>query len=302
MLTKNAEASAQYEALLTPAVESVSAINAKTIEIKFNKPMKESTLVNSGATDTLNSTNVVIDEVGTASVVTDASVLASLSADGKTLTLTAAGAEYFKGQYTILVKKEVESAKDEALTAYSSVLTVNDTVRPSVVGVSYTDSTTAVIKFSEQLQGPGSVTFARADGVAFTGAAPSASLDADGNIEVNLSGINAADVDKDITVTIVGAVDYVGNLVSPNPVTATVKLSTADQVAPTVSTVTALANNKLEVKFSEQLNGNPTVVVPGATVTGYIKDSTDPTKYIVSLDTRLTGLQNVTVSGFSDKS
>lgn len=302
LLTKNAEASAQYEALLTPAVESVSAINAKTIEIKFNKPMKESTLVNSGATDTLNSTNVVIDEVGTASVVTDASVLASLSADGKTLTLTAAGAEYFKGQYTILVKKEVESAKDEALTAYSSVLTVNDTVRPSVVGVSYTDSTTAVIKFSEQLQGPGSVTFARADGVAFTGAAPSASLDADGNIEVNLSGINAADVDKDITVTIVGAVDYVGNLVSPNPVTATVKLSTADQVAPTVSTVTALANNKLEVKFSEQLNGNPTVVVPGATVTGYIKDSTDPTKYIVSLDTRLTGLQNVTVSGFSDKS
>ena len=66
-----------------PAVKSVSAINANQVEVKFNKAVEKSTVLDGSNVVQ----NITFSPVGTATVA--GGLTGSLSADGKTLTITA---------------------------------------------------------------------------------------------------------------------------------------------------------------------------------------------------------------------
>ncbi|UHA60644.1 Ig-like domain-containing protein [Metabacillus litoralis] len=230
-----------------------------------------------------------------ANTITEASANASLSADGKTLTIVATGAEFFKDRYTVKVLNNVKTTGDVAFPTSATSITVNDTTRPTLSGVSYSNHLTAVVKFSEKLADPGTVTFELADGTSI--ATPVATL-VNGNIQVDLTAVTQTD--KDIKVKIVGAKDYNGNIVSPNPVEVTVKKSTSDSVKPTVQDITVTSPSTFTVKFSEELFTTPTIAAVNGQAATAVKDVNDPTKYNVTLAGAVSGLQTVSITAFKD--
>ncbi|MED4911343.1 Ig-like domain-containing protein [Brevibacillus centrosporus] len=310
------------DAIDTPAgdlkVESVSAINAKQIEIKFSTEIDADTVIDSTKGNGLignaiaivptgsNTNAITIDPAGDNSGGAQAS--GEFSADGKTLTITAPGTDVFEGSYSVtFADKAVDDVNGNELAEEVKLFSATDTTRPTAdASVSYTDNKTAVIGFSEPMQSKGTVSYKFADGTSLPAVgedgltAPiSEAITADG-LEINLSNLNVAARNKDIVVTVIGATDFADLIVSPNPLTKTIKYSTADATAPTVASITALSNTTAEVKFSEELSGNPTITIGGtaATVT---QSSTDKTKYTATVPA-VSGLQTVAVSAFTDKS
>ncbi|MCM3733443.1 S-layer homology domain-containing protein [Fictibacillus nanhaiensis] len=290
----------KYEAPATPEVTSVSAINAKTIQVKFNKAIKKSTVVN--ADGTLENGVISITELGTAPAVNADASLATLSEDGKTLTITASGSSYFNGQYTITVKSAVTDTTDKALTAYSSVFTNVDTNRPVVSGVEYLNINTAKVMFSEPIYSLGSVTFSDTD------------LTVGGDVTFvagnNYALVSLSDlaVNESSTMTFTGATDYAGNLITPNPVSVTLTKTQHETVAPTVTEITSTSLSKFKVKFSEKLVSNPAItlgstslVFDGVGKNANLTVDEAGTTYTVELLAPTTdGPKNVTVSSFTD--
>lgn len=279
-------------------VKSVSAINAKEVQIKFSKAVTEADVVTTG---NLNTANLNVTPLTGAKTV--APIAAELSEDGKTLTLTA-GTNYFDGQYAVVVEPTVTDLDGNAIKAYSEILTVKDIVRPTVTKVEYVDFQTAEVIFSEPLSSLGTAIPSLSDITV-------SALAADGkSVTIGLSNANV-ELNKEYTVTIIGAKDFAGNLITPNPTEITVKKVKADTVKPTVEAITVVNDKLFTIKFSEKLNAIlPTVSVSnstGATLT-VTKDINDPTVYNVSSDNSLAGVsgaaiaKTVTVSNFTDLS
>ncbi|MFD2369412.1 hypothetical protein ACFSO0_05495 [Brevibacillus sp. GCM10020057] len=295
------------------------AINAKQIEVKFSVAVDEDSVIDTTNDNGLIGNSIKIDVTGsnTNTITVDptgdnsggANATGELSKDGKTLTITAPSSEVFDGSYAItFIKDQVKDEEGNKLEETVQLFNAKDTVRPTFASVKYSDNKTAVLTFSEPLQDKGTVSFkVAADGSALPangqdGSNPpvTANLTAEG-IKIDLSNLNDNLKNKDITVTVVGAVDYAGLVLSPNPFTQNIKYSTEDTTAPTVASVTALSNKAVEVKFSEELSADPTITI-GGTATTLKKDATDKTKYVATLATGTSGLQTVVVSAFTDKS
>lgn len=292
-------------------VESVSAINGNQLEVKFSTAVKESSVIasttGSGETaGTLVNGVFTINELTTDGVAANTvdvadNLKATLSADGKTLTISAD--TYFDGRYEFLIKADaVESTGGKKLPSYATIVTAKDTVKPTLVNVTYPSNATARVNFSEPLSTEGSVSAVYADG---TSASVSTSFTA-GNkyIDLNLSALTA---NKEATVTFVGVKDKAGNLTSPNPVTVTVKKDTSDATAPTVQSVTPVSSTAFDIKLSEavrkavsgditsgsvgKIKVGTTDVTANATV-----DSSDATIiHVTGLSSALTGLQTIEV-------
>ncbi|GEB31351.1 hypothetical protein [Brevibacillus parabrevis] len=276
-------------------VESVEAVNGKTIQIKFTTAVLKSTVVESDGTLVDNA--ISLASLGSAPAVTANSAFAELSEDGKTLTLTAPGPQFFNGEYAVTVTAAVTDANANPVAAYSGIVKNVDTVRPTVKNVTYTDNATAVVWFSEPLKDKGSVVLSDA------GATLATFNPGDDFITVDLSGAAAA---TDITVSVVGAKDFNDNLVSPNPATAVVKKDTTDTVKPTVADIAAISDKVFTVSFSEKLKADPTIAVGGTplvwdTNATISKDSTGLV-YTVTLTNPVSGLQAVAVSSYNDLS
>jgi hypothetical protein len=281
---------------------TLSAINGAQLEVKFSTAVDESSVIDS-ADGTLKDGVFTIDELTTdgvaANAVDDADNLkATLSEDGKTLTINAD--TYFDGRYELHIKADSVATEDGTkLSAYSTVVTVKDTVKPTVVNVTYPNNKTARVNFSEPLSYEGTVTAVYADG---TSATVSASLNpGDKYIDLDLTSVTA---NKDVTVTIVGAKDKKGNLTSPNPVTVTVKKDTTDTTAPTVQSITPVSSTAFDIKLSEavKLATTADVTTPGEILVGATDvtskatvDTTDPTVIHVTGITAVSGLQTITV-------
>ena len=287
-------------------VSSVMAINAKTIEIKFNKAIKADSVIGTvGTDDTLENGVVKIDSVDGSPAVTADLAGASLSEDGKTLTVTATGAEFFNGKYAVTLSSAIVATNDEALVAYSGVMTNVDAARPTVTSVTYSDYQTAKIWFSEPLKTDGTVTFNNG-----SGALQGAFTAGDNFVTVDLTSSTA---NENVTVTMIGAKDYNDNLISPNPVTVTVVKSTADTVKPVVTATEVLSLDKFKVTFSEKLLSAPVITVDGDTVVsgapvgaqvqGTITADASGLVYTVDLAVdKSTGLHTIAVPTFKDKS
>ncbi|MGG3859311.1 hypothetical protein ABET41_15355 [Metabacillus fastidiosus] len=301
-----ADAKEAYVAKLDPVVESVSVINAKQIEITFNKAVDKDTVLNDQGTkdtsdDVLLATAVDIKELDgqlAPKVITEGSAKASLSADGKTLTITAQTTEYFDGRYTVVVTDNVKAVDKKAFSKATFNINADDKTRPTLKGVTYKDYVTANVEFSEQIATAGTITYKLANGNDLA-VNPTATV-VDGKIKLDLTAVT--DNDKDIIVTIVGAQDFRGNAVSPNPITVSVKKSTADDVKPTVESITATGNKSFDIKFSEKLIADPTISNVGGQVVTLTKDVNDATLYHATLASSVSGLQTVSVTAFADLS
>ncbi|WML46145.1 hypothetical protein [Neobacillus sp. PS3-40] len=282
----------------------VSAINAKQLQITFNKAVDASTVVESADSTLKDGVFSITAADSIANVVGNAnSFKASLSADGKTLTVNAD--TYFSGNYAVTVNKDLIYIADGTKTvgAFSAFVKASDTTRPAITSVSYNDIAHAVIHFSEPVQDVAGanvlVNIARADGVALTTALTKANVTQGTDKStyiVDLSGLNAADRNQNLTVTLTGVQDAVGNLLTPNPAVATVKYDISNTAKPAVSSVKVTGNTSFDVKFSSALSATPTVTVGVSSATATV-DAKDSTLYHFTLGAGVTDLQTVSITG-----
>lgn len=276
-------------------VASASLANAKEVEVKFNKAVNKSTVLNANN----EVQNITITPVGNA--VNPGSLKGSLSTDGKTLTITAENT--FLGDYTVIANKQIKATDESALAEFKQVVTLKDTTRPTFEGVSYEPTGAAKFSFSEPLDetattlanklvvsGGTSVSVAQADitvatdGKSFVVALP-----------------DTMTKDANYTFTFTGLKDYAGNLVSPNPISATVVKSDRDTTKPTVTNVVALDAGKLQVTFSEKIRSTGAIVTVGENdYSTYTLDKTGTIATFTGLTNLTTGVQSVTIKGAKD--
>lgn len=251
-------AAVAYNAPETLTVTSVSALNSKQLQIKFNKAVDKNTLItksgntNQGydtlAKDLLKVTRVTVNAVKT---VNGDDMLASLSADGMTLTLTASlvydDTHYLDGTYTIYIDG-ITTPDGQPLGTYSTTVAVEDSTAPVVTSASYNTATGNIdVVYSEPLEfrpivtvNDGSpVTLTTAD----TGSRTTFSFDASG-------------YDKGTTVKVKasGASDYKGN-VQVSTISQDVSI-TMNEMPLTVTSITQEASNAIKIVFDKTIAGD----------------------------------------------
>lgn len=292
-----AKVNADFEAMQTPKVVGVSAINATQVEVKFNKAVDPASLFTNGtdgvfkATVTLNSIESTFVPAGNLS--------GELSEDGKTLTITST---YALSKRYNLVVSGVLTTNSDAVAKYDDIVNIAaDTIAPQILSTTQTSASTFKVTFSEPVKTLGTVSYKFADGSVATSVTNNFTQ---GDTEVIFTLGSAIDAGKQVTVTFVGAQDQAGNLLTPNPATVSFVKDAKDGVAPTLSSVIQTGADTFTVKFSEQLVANPTVSIGGIPVAAanVVKDTTDPTVYKVTAPAVLDGASTVTVSNFTDLS
>jgi hypothetical protein len=286
------------EATAAPAVESVSAINAKQIEIKFSQPVAASSLFSNVATGTFNANTVSITSIDSvpANVTTG-----SLSADGKTLIVNTDAA--VSKRYDVVVDSLLTTS-DEEVAKYQEVVTfAADTTAPLVASTSKPTSGTVKVSFSEPLSSLGTVNYKLANGTVIAAGGNGVTNNfVPGAQEVTFTLGSDVPANSTVTATFIGTQDQGGNLINPNPTTVSLYKGAADGVAPTVASISQTGATTFAVKFSEELQVAPTVNVGGAPAADVSKDSADSTKYIITAATPLDGATTVILSNFTDLS
>ncbi|UYX53406.1 S-layer homology domain-containing protein [Bacillus thuringiensis] len=236
VVTREAAAQFIYNAMnyKQPEAKVVSAtpINAKQVEVKFG------TEVNIDTKDAAKKAEALKLFTLEGKNATDITV----SSDNKTVVLTFDKVHGVED--AVLVVNPVATKADAKVKTgkYTQVITYKDAARPEVTGVEYVDVNTAKVLFSEPIENIGEVT-------ATKGAVKGDFKKGDNFVTINLS---AVEENAEAVVTIVGATDFAGNLVSPNPVKVNVKKQAIDKTAPQVTGVEAVSNNKLKVTFSKE--------------------------------------------------
>jgi trimeric autotransporter adhesin len=233
-----------YEAIMVPKVESVSAINLNTIEVKFNKAVD--------STDATNTANYQID--GGALVGSIA-----LSSDKKTATITLTAPATINTYKTVSVNANainVDGSTTVYVPAKSQAVYFTDSVAPTLSGVSYSpDGEVLTVKFSETLLSKGTIkvydenNLEVADETDFSAAGKSITLD------TSAGGVNLTN-NKSYKIVIVGATDLAGNFFAGNRVETTFKKEKTDTVAPSFSSASVINNKTVRVTFSEAVQAN----------------------------------------------
>lgn len=237
--------------VVTPKVESVSAINAKQIEIKFNKAVDTSTAT--------NKSNYKIQRNADASASTlavrDAGATVTVSEDGKTVTITTtAGVNTQFGVTTgTPFKFIVENIKDKngkSVESYTTNLVVNDTVAPTLKEVKSTAKSTTTkvtLVFSEPVQTSGAIAYVG-------GQAASVQAGTSAN-EVILTTAQTLEAGKTYDLTLLNFKDYADNFLQQNPTTTSFTVA-GDVVAPTVQDVKVVRDNLIEVTFDKAMDAS----------------------------------------------
>lgn len=269
----------------TPAVESVEAINAKQVEVTFATPVSVNTIMDEEGT--LKDT-VAIDTVADAKGVDLSTAKAELSEDGMSLVITAAGDEIFEGKYAVTITG-VKDVDGNEVESFAGFFTAKDTTRPEVEGVEYVDVNTAKIMLSEPVKTVGQVTVNNTDAVV------AAHKAGDNFITVDLTAVEEK---SEVEVTIVGAKDFAGNYISPNPVKVTVEKQEADKEVPEVKSVQVLSDTKAKVTFSEAVV-NPAFSINGKTAAKVEADK-DGVTYTITHEFE-DGVNKIDITNIVDK-
>ncbi|MDQ0244794.1 hypothetical protein J2S09_002365 [Bacillus fengqiuensis] len=256
----------------TPQVEEVSAINAKTIEVKFNKAVDAKTLKNASEEN-------VITVVAGEGAVNAGLVSQELSADGKTLTLKAAN--IFKGEYTVKVPFEiVKDVTGKFVSALNQKVTVNDTTAPVLTSAESTVKDTKdglkkiTLTFDEEVSS--------IDTVKIGGSNYSAAVD--GNKATVVVDLDAT---KTYDVTVVNATDAAGNVKDVQTASLNVVV---DNIAPSITKVEATGENTVKVTLDKELK-NDALSISGKVgtfatnvVTGAVVNPENKKEYNVTLN------------------
>jgi trimeric autotransporter adhesin len=251
--------------VVTPKVESVSAINGTKLEVKFNKAIDK---------NTIQISDFIINPLD-GQTLTVANLVGTLSADGKTYTIETSNGEYFNKRYDVTLKNNVVKTQDgKDVPEYKTTIDVKDTVAPTIKEVTYEQAGSGkvdvTVKFDEQLSSVGTVSV---DGVAVN---PTFTQYTN---EMKIAGLDAG---KTYKIDVVGATDVAGNIA--NPLSASIATST-DSSLPTV--VVTVTNTTIKLDFSEKVQNTFVVKVNNGNALAATQDANDPTVYTVDASSEL---------------
>ena len=129
-------------------VVSVTALNAKQVEIKYNNEIDKDSVIQPGSNN-LQTGLVEFTRIPAAPGADDRNVtttaLGKLSSDKKTLIITAAGTEYFDGTYTLYIADGIVDVNGEALGRYNTSFSIKDETAPTVKEVKYDEATDQIV-------------------------------------------------------------------------------------------------------------------------------------------------------------
>ncbi|WP_171334943.1 S-layer homology domain-containing protein [Anoxybacillus sp. EFIL] len=274
--------------VVTPKVESVSAINAKQIEVKFNKAVDKSTIFSNVTAGTLN-TGVItvkrtVNDTDTNKNVdtTSDTVTASLSEDGKTLTLTldVTSSKYFEGTYAVTVSDAVKTTEGKAITAYAGTFTVKDQTAPTVKEVVYNTITNEVeVTFAEPVTRVPDVV--RLNGEPVSGVVFVSNTN---QTKVKFTKPSSVAAGSTASIYVAGTTDAASNILSPYNGNVTF---TNDASALQVTSVTQISSNKVKVVFNKSLASNDATIDGALTaiIDGTVVAAGDVTAALDTTDT-----------------
>lgn len=230
-------------AVVAPAVESVSAINATQVVVKY----------------TVEVDKTEAETVANYKINSNSPTTAKLGADKKTVTLTFANASEVQVTNGVLSVEPIATAADKTkkTAKFAQVFSYKDEVAPTISSVeAKTNSTVAkslTVKTSEPIQ----------SGLAKVN---------DQYVTVNFNGTDTAEITglaletgKNHTLELINLTDKAGNKTVSTSATFTVSV---DSVAPT-ATVTAKSDKAILVTFSKPMD---VTSVTTALVNGTVKD------------------------------
>ncbi|MGG3841596.1 S-layer homology domain-containing protein [Anoxybacillus kestanbolensis] len=241
--------------VVTPKVESVSAINAKQIEIKFNTKMDKDSVtdVTKYSIKRAGVTATQLSNVSSANEYASA----ELSEDGKTLTITfknALTSSYWgsiaEGDTFNFQTAKLKAVNGKEIDAASYAVKYSDKVAPAFVSAKASAKTTTnkiTLTFSEPIDY--SVASVSVDGVfgsLSAGSKPN---------ELVVTTNSNLEAGKTYNLQILNVKDVAGNLLTPNPVNTTVTV-TSDAVAPVVTDVKVVRDNLIEVTFDKSMDAS----------------------------------------------
>jgi hypothetical protein len=288
------------EAAKAPKVESVSAINSKQIEIKFNKAVDPSTVFSNVTTGTLNTGVVTVKRTVDDTTYTDKNVdsstdtiTGSLSADGKTLTLTVdvTKSKYFDGTYAVTVSDAVKTTDGKALTPYAGTFTTKDQTSPTVTNVSYNTITNKIeVTFSEPITAIPDVV--RVNGNPVDTTTNVSFVPNTNQTKIQIDKPSSVAAGSTATLYVAGAKDAANNTLTPYTGNVTI---TNDASALQVASVTQISSNQLKVVFNKSIASNDTTIsgAISALIDGQLVSSSDIT---AALDTNDTSNKTVIVT------
>ncbi|NRQ53429.1 hypothetical protein [Brevibacillus sp. HD1.4A] len=292
-------------------VDSVTAVNPITVEVKFNNEVKADTAVASA--------NYLINGVAFPGGTTY-----TLQDDKKTVVISLPVANKLNSGSTFLVTvQNVLDLNQKPVEAFNKAVSFSDTTAPTLGPVSYPDNNTAKVSFSEPMT---SITAASVKVYDETGAdVTAANLGLKSTVAAGgkdlLIDLTGAAVNKTYTVKVFGALDLSSNAAGTK--TFTVVKTVSDVIKPTVTAITPVALDTFKITFSEKVIIDPNTasngygsftVTPatGAPVTGQLINGGNVTSVTLNADgNELTvklaapvaaGVGSVTVNNYFDAS
>lgn len=235
-------------------VESVSAINAKQIQVTFSGEVDSLTALNPD--NYKIQTNADAQPVALSSK--DATAELELSDDGKVVTITTTTQinDAFKTGTTAIVagtpfKFTVDgvTAKDGSeIEAKTFTISSDDKVAPSFLTASAkakTTTTRVTLEFSEPVDVNGAI--------AYVGGQAATVAQGNTPTTVILTTAQALEANKEYDLTLLNFKDFAGNFLDKNPTNTKFTVS-SDTVAPVVQDVKVVRDNLIEVTFDKAMD------------------------------------------------
>ncbi|TCI57340.1 hypothetical protein EVJ24_00760 [Exiguobacterium sp. SH1S21] len=278
-----------------PMVKAINQLNGTQVEVKFNKAVDKSTLLESNGDFKAGVfTMRAIDSQ------VQGTFKGVLSADGMTLTVTST--QQLEKRYDVVIDK-VKTVKGDEVEKYAKIVSLaKDMTAPTIAGVEQTVSTKATVKFSERMTAFAGITYKYADGSAVAAGAVTGSIAQGADYAELTLDASKLTANKEIVATFIGARDLAGNLITPNPATASFRLGVKDGVKPVVSSVVQTGASEFTIQFSEALQAAPAVSATNTSVSSVTKVDNDASKYVVKTTSVLEGVKTVSVSSYTDLS
>lgn len=295
-------------------VRSAEMVSSNEIKVVFDSPVNPNTVI--GLNNKLTSNIEISQRKDVKGVLAKdpGNLTASLSTDGRTLTIKAANA--MSGEYGIHFTKGILTTTGVAIEEYYKQISFIDTFPPTIVETTYDDTgMIATIKFNEPIDftnfKASNATLVASSG---TGAADLTTLSILNNslnyviaedkqsVSINLSKISSSDYGKLFSVIFSGIKDMSGN--SPASYTLTVLLQVDTSVRPQarVITVARTGYNTITATFDRAIQyGGLISVNNGGSINGVV-DTKDSKKVHYTLTdgmAQMTGVQTITIGYWS---
>ena len=318
--------------VIGPSAEVVSAkiTNSKIIKVVFGTAIKESTLVNSSGILSNNITLTRLDDTSHKTASDPGSLTASLSADSKTLTITATNS--FNGKYGLTFSNNIlTTAGEHIYKDYFELNYINETTDDITTPTDNTDTDTnsnpdtfapeldsivldddgmtTIITFKEKMdfsyfsasdaKSATNSIGASTSTISFINNEANYSFGSDGkSIMINLSKIVAEDYNKAFTVTISGITDLAGNDLAAGSFVATIRTDNSSKMQARPISVVRTSYDIITATFTRPIKtpGYATINYGGYCYGTVDPDNSNQVNYKLSAsETMLTGTQTVSI-------